>query len=81
MNYGPGAHKCKPIGKIKYSTQIYYNKHMNFLGLQYLTNKMIKLYDRIELNRKKGLSIHYTNDIKKIKINYNDKLAQSKILP
>ena len=62
MNYTPGHHKCKPKGTIKYSEKIYILKHMNILGLEYLTNKYIQRYQRSLNARKKGMSIHYTND-------------------
>jgi hypothetical protein len=80
MNYGPGSHYCKPIGKIKYSDIIYTNKHMSNLGLNFLTNKMIKRYERSEKNRKRFWSIHYTNDVDQIKNNYNNLLKTCKIL-
>jgi len=80
MNFGPGSHTCKPIGNIKYSSKIYFNKHMSSLGLPFLIDKMINRYKRSALNRSKGWSIHYTNDIEKIKKNYNKYLTNSKVL-
>jgi len=79
MNYDKGAHNCDPKGFIKYSTITYYIKHMSYLGLKFITNKMIKRYERTEKMRSQGLATHYTNDIKKITKSYYSKLAESKI--
>ena len=77
MNYGAGAHNCNPKGIIKYSSNTYINKHMNYLGLPFYTDKMIKCYDRsIEL-RKKGMGGHYMNNIELITIKYNNLLNSS----
>ena len=79
MNYTVGAHNCTPVGEIKYSDKIYFNKHMNYLGLDFLINKITKSYERSEAMRAKGMNYHYTNDIEKIKNNYIKKLEDSKI--
>jgi hypothetical protein len=39
VKYTVGAHCAKFTGDIKYSTKIYINKHMEFLGLNYYLNK------------------------------------------
>ena len=82
MQYDFGAHNCNPIGdNIKYSKKIYFNKHMNYLGLSFIINKMIKRYERTELMRNQHhLSTHYSNDIKKITYEYNQLLMQSQLL-
>jgi len=80
MNYGPGSHTCKPIGVVKYSSTVYINKHMSNLGLPFLTDKMIKRYDRTHLNRRKYWSTHYTNNVELIKTRYLDMLKKSNIL-
>ena len=74
MNYGVGSHECNPVGNIKYSSKIYYNKHMNWLGLNYIIDKTLKRYERNELMRTQGCNIHYINDITKIKELYNSNL-------
>ena len=74
MNYGIGSHECNPVGNIKYSSKIYYNKHMNWLGLNYIINKTLKRYERNELMRTYGWCVHYNNDITKIKELYNSNL-------
>lgn len=77
--YNVGAHTCNPQGRnIKYSTNIYYNKHMSLLGEAYLINKITKRYERSEKMRKDGLCTHYTDDINKIKNWYNIVLTNCK---
>ena len=80
MNYDVGSHQCDPVGTVQYSTKSYYNKHMCYLGLAFITNKMIKRYERSHKMRTIGLSIHYTDDLNKIRQDYIDKLAYCKLL-
>ena len=80
MNYGPGSHKCRPSGTIKYSARTYINKHMNYLGLNFITDKMIKRYNRSHKMRAKGHSTHYTNDVAKIRGRYGGFLKSAKML-
>lgn len=80
MNYNTGAHQCKPVGKITHSTIIYYNKHMCNLGLVFLTDKMIKRYERTKLMRMKAMDTHYTNDVEKVKMNYMKLISKTKLL-
>lgn len=63
MNYGLGAHFCDPRGSLIYSENIYWNKHMNYLGLPYYIEKILGRYHRSELMRSKDLDIQYTNDV------------------
>jgi hypothetical protein len=67
MNYSFGAHECNPTGNIVYSSNVYINKHMSMLGLNFLINKTTKRYERSEKMRSMGLATHYTNNIYKIK--------------
>jgi hypothetical protein len=80
MNYGMGAHHCNPLGNIKYSSKIYYNKHMNTLGLNYINNKTKKRYERSELMLKQGLATHYAYPEEIIKKNYYHALNNCKFL-
>lgn len=80
MNYTPGHHKCKPIGNIKFSKTIYILKHMSVLGLDYLINKNFQRYKRSGDARKKGMSVHYTDDINRITNTYNNKLKKCNYL-
>lgn len=80
INYGYGAHKCNPIGKIKHSTNIYINKHMSNLGLIFLTEKMINRYNRSKKMRENNLATHYTNNVLEIINNYYTLLNNSYLL-
>jgi hypothetical protein len=80
MNYNPGSHSCIPVGTLNYSEKKYNLKHMNKLGLLYTINKMMKRYERNELMRSKKLNIHYSNDLEKIKKDYEDLLLNCKLL-
>jgi len=80
MNYGPGSHTCQPTGDVKYSSNVYINKHMCDLGLKFIKNKMIKRYERCELMRNKGWNVHYTTDTEKIKSDYVNALKNCKFL-
>ena len=80
MNYGPGSHTCNPKGNIVYSSNIYINKHMSTLGLNFLINKQIKRYERSKKMRLKGWSLHYTQDINKIKKMYKESIDNCNIL-
>ena len=80
MNYGPGSHNCNPVGEVKYSSKKYINKHMNFLGLNFLINKHLKRYQRSALNRSKGMSTHYKNNTESVKELYMKTLTNCKIM-
>jgi hypothetical protein len=81
MNYSAGHHKCNPESnkQIIYSNKIYNLKHMNFLGLPYITNKIINRYKRNQLMQKIKLNVHYTDDVNKITEQYKKLLSISKI--
>ena len=78
MNYVEGAHRCNPVGTVRYSTREYMNKHMCMLGLSFLTQKMIKRYERSHLMRSKGMAVHYTDDVERIKQGYLSSLRNCK---
>jgi len=80
MNYDIGAHRCNPIGHIKYSSKHYINKHMSSLGLLFLKNKIIQRYNRAHVMRNYGLALHYTEDVSKIEENYNSQLNHCSIM-
>ena len=80
MNYGPGSHWCEPAGNVVYSSTAYINKHMSTLGLTFLTNKLTERYKRSAVNREKGWSIHYTQDIYEIKKRYGDQMNRCQLM-
>ena len=63
INYTHDVYECNQSGKVNYSTNIYINKHMNYLGLPYYTNKMIKRYERSHKMREGGMGRHYINNV------------------
>ena len=81
MNYTAGHHKCNPKSNqlIKYSTKIYNLKHMNFLGLPYITNKIINRYKRNQMMQKIKLNVHYTDNVNKITEQYKRLLSISNV--
>lgn len=83
MHYRPGAHKCNPefyaneytiLSKTKktiMSEKEYINKHMDYLGLSFIHNKMINRYARSHRMRSQfKLATHYTNNFWEIKNKY-----------
>jgi hypothetical protein len=80
MNYSYGSHNCNPVGKIRYSSKPYFNKHMCNLGLPFLTEKMVNRYERNNVMRQKGMNYHYTNDVNNITTQYNNLLNNCKTL-
>jgi glycosyltransferase involved in cell wall biosynthesis len=68
--YSCGAHVCNPTGEIRYSSKKYINKHMNYLGLEFSIDKIMRRYERSSLMRSKGMATHYINDIEEIRKKY-----------
>jgi hypothetical protein len=79
MNYSVGAHISNPQGDVRYSKKTYILQHYNYLGFEYLVNKLQKRYKRSELMRKEGKAVHYrfANDLEWIRQTYNDMLIKS----
>lgn len=77
INYQVGAHTCSPEGLIKFSSTVYYLKHMSILGLKYFINKMVNRYERSHKMRSKGMAIHYDNNIQNITNLYYEKVNKS----
>jgi len=71
INYDLGAHRSSPIGNVKYSENVYVNKHMCYLGLPFIIDKMVKRYERSKKMQSQGLNIHYTGNVSKITDEYN----------
>jgi hypothetical protein len=80
MDYTGGSHFCFPKGLVQYSLKAYINKHMNFLGLEYITTKYTNSFKRSEKMRKYGAGTHYTDNIEKIKGSYNEQLNKCYLL-
>jgi hypothetical protein len=66
MNYTLGAHAALPSGEIVYSPRIYVLKHMERLGLPWLTKKFKNRYARSARMHEVGVARHYTDDLAEI---------------
>lgn len=80
MHYTLGAHLCDPHGMRVWSDTVYDLKHMSYLGLPFILNKIMKRYERTELMRTMGIAIHYTNDPDAIRRDFESRLQQSELL-
>jgi hypothetical protein len=87
MHYTLGAENCNPHGPggaherpLAVSSKHYLLKHFSYIGLPFITNKMIKRYERTELMRQHGYAIHYTNNIEAIQADYMDRLRRAVLL-
>lgn len=79
MNYSIGAHECDPKGRIQYSSTIYNNKHMCYLGLPFVTDKIIKRHERAHSMQQMEIATHYTNNTDDIKKRYHQLLQESSL--
>ena len=88
MGYKIGAHKSNPelynnaytrLSESMYSKKVYENKHMNYLGIPFLIEKMKHRYDRSARMRQRGWAIHYTNDVNKITEDYYHNLNSASL--
>ena len=82
INYDPGCHKSNPVGHIEYSSQIYINKHMNFLGQEYIIDKLERRKERLKEQLKKypRICLNYQIGNKEIVNRYKNRLVGSKSL-
>lgn len=76
MNYDMGAHECYPQGDVRYSSNIYINKHMSSLGLKYIINRITERYKRAAFIQSFGYDGHYTSDVAKIEKEYIDSISK-----
>ena len=81
INYNCGAHQCFPFGRINLSKKIYKLGHFKYLGLEYLINNYKINFNRTNMDRKKKMSLHYSNDETNIIKKYNEACLQSNIRP
>jgi glycosyltransferase involved in cell wall biosynthesis len=80
MNYTLGAHTCKPVGDVVFSSKKYLNKHMSLLGLNFFINKMIQRHSRSHDMQKVNLATHYRDDVEYNTTIFKDCLSRSKLL-
>ena len=81
MNYTRGAHACRPEGeRIQYSRKIYYNKHMENLGLPFLIRKFTQRKQRNAVMQQREINLHYTDDVSKLTERFQSSVQQSYVL-
>jgi hypothetical protein len=71
INYNPGAHKCAPVGDVRWSKRTYVLKHMAWLGRPFIVEKYQKRYARGKEQQVRGLGTHYTDDAAKVSVQYD----------
>jgi hypothetical protein len=82
MNYTRGAHACKPEGdRIKYSHRVYYNKHMENFGLEYLIRKFTLRTQRNKVMQERSINLHYTDDVNELTRRFTEMKEKSYVLP
>jgi hypothetical protein len=81
MNYTRGAHACRPEGeRVQYSRKIYYNKHMENLGLPFLIRKFTLRKQRNTTMHEHQINLHYTDDISKLTERFQTMVQQSYVV-
>jgi hypothetical protein len=53
---------------------------MNYLGINFITNKMVERYNRSQKMRDENIAVHYTNDIERIRGEYTWLLENASLL-
>lgn len=80
IHYDYGAHSAYPKGELVFSSTVYMNKHMNKLGLPFVTKRTLDRFHRSHDMRQILLDTHYTDDVAKIEREYLALLASAKTL-
>lgn len=83
INYGPGAHECKPTGKVIWSDEgnLYVLHYKHIGGVQRTIDRYREYQKRMSNNnRKKGWGIHYNRTPASIRQEWNERMAKSKPL-
>lgn len=79
INYGPGAHECKPVGQVVWSTEALYVLHYKHIGGVQRTIDRYKEYQKrmSKNNRKNGWGIHYNRTPASIRQEWAERMAKS----
>jgi glycosyltransferase involved in cell wall biosynthesis len=60
INYGPGGHKCNPVGNIRYSSESYDCWHYKYINVNYMIDRHATFASRLsDDNLKRGYGGHY----------------------
>lgn len=67
INYNPGCHVSKPVGRISYSTQTYNCYHYRYINTDYVVNRYAVNLKRLSAeNKRKGWGSQYASGATKI---------------
>lgn len=79
VNYGPGAHRCSPMGKVRSSGLTYVTRHYKYVNLDFMIAKFARNAARLsDENRIKGHGTHYLFSPEMIKREWNQVLKEAK---
>lgn len=82
INYGPGAHKCNPVGDVVWSDDSLYVLHYKHIGGVQRTIDRYKILSKrmSKNNRRKGYGIHYDRTPGSLREEWNERMAKSRPL-
>jgi len=79
INYAPGAHSIKPVGRVQYSESKYNLLHMKFLNEDHMVNRYKQFKNRMSIeNHRNGWGIQYKAEEDKIRTDFKNHLEASK---
>lgn len=82
INFGPGAHRCDPVGDVVWSEESLYVLHYKHIGGVERTIKRYKEYQKrmSKVNRKNGWGIHYNQSPAQLRREWGERMKISKPL-
>ena len=79
INYDYGAHKCYPIGEVRFSEARYLLLHYKYINLPYTIERYQDFGKRLSIhNKRKRLSYHYLSSKRRIKKDFENHLRRAK---
>lgn len=68
MNYGPGSHRCSPVGEVEFASERVVLKHMKHVSLSNVIERYDKIHKRLSaVNDENNWGRHYKQSIDEIK--------------
>ena len=82
VNFNPGAHRCDPVGYVEFTKPILYVLHYKHIGGVQRTIDRYKVYQKrmSKYNRSKGHGVHYSQNERKLRAEWAERMAKSKPL-
>lgn len=82
INYGPGAHECKPVGEVVWSTEALHVLHYKHIGGVQRTIDRYREYQKrmSKNNRKMGWGLHYNRSVRSLREEWAQRMSISKPL-